>query len=246
MISSLHYYKYHYQLIRESIREEINLDRAYNVLSLTNYLFGLREQLRFGNYITDSRTQALGYGGNQVLMLSRSSTLVSVTEVSPRNSFSSVSVVLLPISTTVQRIISLLCSMSLPADFHYPKFIAHSEFAINGEEISNTTSDNQGNIVTNLKSGEDGTEFNIDISVSSILIGVSYISIPEIYTQIKERHYFHADRYDMFQPMLQYFGDQAIWNKEISDSLPNPGDAYGYTSRNGEYKQRLSQASGAF
>ena len=114
---SLHYYKYHYQLIRESIREEINLDQTYNVLSLTNYLFGLREQLRFGNYITDSRTQALGYGGNQVLMLSRSSTLVSVTEVSPRNSFSSVSVVLLPISTTVQRIISLLCSIVAPGRF---------------------------------------------------------------------------------------------------------------------------------
>ena len=39
----------------------------------------------------------------------------------------------------------------LPPDYHYPKFIVHSEFAINGDEVSNTTSDNQGMIVTNLE-----------------------------------------------------------------------------------------------
>lgn len=106
--------------------------------------------------------------------------------------------------------------------------------------------DDQGNIVTNLKSGDDTAEFTIDVSVNSILIGISYVSVPGVYSQIKERTYMHRDRYDMFQPMLQYFGDQGIFNREVSDFIVNPSDVYGYTSRNGEYKQRMSQCSGAF
>lgn len=210
------------------------------------YLFGLQDQLRFGDYLVDSRTQALGYGepGSDVVQVYDDG--VSVTDMSQKLVLQRFRGAVAHLDNTAEDYLETMFHEQLPPDYHYPKFIVHSEFGVNGEEISNTTSDDQGNIVTNLKSGDDTSEFSIDISVNSILIGISYISIPAVYSQIKERAYFHKDRFDMFQPMLQYFGDQGIYNREVSDDIPNPDDVYGYTSRNGEYKQRMSQCSGGF
>lgn len=210
------------------------------------YLFGFQDQLRFGDYLVDSRTQALGYGeaGSDVVQVMDDG--ISVVDMSQKLVLQRFRGAVAHLDNSAEDYLETMFHEALPPDYHYPKFIVHSEFGINGEEISNTTSDDQGNIVTNLKSGDDTAEFNIAISVPSILIGISYISIPAVYSQVKERHYMHADRYDMFQPMLQYFGDQGIYNREVSDFLPNPEDTYGFTSRNGEYKQRMSLCSGAF
>lgn len=210
------------------------------------YLFGFCEQLRFGDYLADSRPQALGYGepGSDVVQVMDQA--VSVTDLTQSLVLQRFRGAVAHLDNSAEDYLETMFHEALPPDYHYPKFIVHSEFGIDGSEISNTTSDDQGNIVTNLKSGSDSAEFNIDISVPCVLIGISYISVPTVYCQIKERHYMHLDRYDMFQPMLQYFGDQGIYNREVSDRLPNPGESYGYTSRNGEYKQRLSQCSGAF
>lgn len=214
--------------------------------SVVYYLFGFQDQLRFGDYLADSRTQALGYGeaGSDAVQVYDDA--VSVTDMSQKLVLQRFRGAVAHLDNSAEDYLETMFHEKLPPDYHYPKFIVHSEFGIAGDEVSNTTSDNQGNIVTNLKSGDDTAEFNIDISVNSILIGISYISIPGVYSQIKERTYFHRDRYDMFQPMLQYFGDQGIYNREVSDFIPNPADVYGYTSRNGEYKQRMSQCSGAF
>lgn len=242
---------YRHILTEMSIFQEEIIDstiqlRIYALGRVLYYLFGLQDQLRFGDYLVDSRTQALGYGepGSDVVQVFDDG--VSVTDMSQKLVLQRFRGAVAHLDNTAEDYLETMFHEQLPPDFHYPKFIVHSEFGINGEEISNTTSDDQGNIVTNLKSGEDSSEFNVDISVNSILIGISYVSIPAVYSQIKERAYFHKDRFDMFQPMLQYFGDQGIYNREVSDNIPNPDDTYGYTSRNGEYKQRMSQCSGGF
>lgn len=233
-----------------------DLDNLADTISLASfitrcnpvmYLFTYREQLRFGNYFTDSRTQALGYGqpGSDTVVVNDDQS-ISVTDLSQKLVLERFRSAVAHLDGSAEDYLSTMFHEQLPPDYHYPKFIAHSEFAINGSEVSNTTSDDQGNIVTNLKSGDDTAEFNVVVNVPSVIIGISYVSIPETYCQIKERQYFHGDRYDMFQPMLQYFGDQEIYNREVSDDIPNPADAYGFVSRNGEYKQRVSQVSGGF
>lgn len=247
---SYNYHEYASKFLFEAFRgvsqNAYSLDEFILLTSPIFYLFGYREQLRFGNYFTDSRTQALGYGepGSDAIAVFDDS--VSVTDLSQKLVLNRFRSAVAHLDNSSEDYLKTMFGEDLPPDYHFPKFIAHSEFAIAGDEVNNTSSDNQGNIVTNLKSGEDTAEFNINISVPSILIGISYISVPELYSQCKERSYFHGDRYDMFQPMLQYFGDQEIYNREVSDTIPNPSDAYAYVSRNGEYKQRLSQVAGAF
>lgn len=249
---SSHYYRIFTSHAYNSMSSvsQVNLGNDFreyrDIVAITYYLFGFREQLRFGDYFTDARTQALGYGepGSDVVNVMDDS--VSVTDLSQKLVLNRFRSAVAHLDNSAEDYLKTMYGEDLPPDYHYPKFIVHSEFGIDGQEISNTTSDDQGNIVTNLKSGVDSAEFNISVSVPSILIGISYVSIPRVYSQIKERHYFHEDRYDMFQPMLQYFGDQEIYNREKSDYLDNPQDSYAYVSRNGEYKQRLSQCSGAF
>lgn len=221
-------------------------DQIFALGRVLYYLFGFQDQLRFGDYLVDSRTQALGYGDPGSDAVQVYDDAISVTDMSQKLVLQRFRGAVAHLDNSAEDYLETMFHEKLPPDYHFPKFIVHSEFGIAGDEVSNTTSDDQGNIVTNLKSGDDTAEFNIDISVNSILIGISYISIPGVYSQIKERTYMHRDRYDMFQPMLQYFGDQGIYNREVSDFIDNPADFYGYTSRNGEYKQRMSQCSGAF
>lgn len=249
---SLHYFSYVTRFLYTAIIESLEEGDRFELsefIALTTpifYLFGYREQLRFGNYLTDSRTQALGYGEAGSDVVSVNDDGVSVTDLSQKLVLNRFRSAVAHLDNSSEDYLKTMFDEDLPPDYHFPKFVAHSEFGVAGDEVNNTSSDNQGNIVTNLKSGDDTAEFNIVISIPSILIGISYISIPELYSQIKERHYFHADRYDMFQPMLQYLGDQEVYNREVSDTIPNPADSYAYVSRNGEYKQRLSQVSGAF
>lgn len=253
---SLHYHWYAFSSFAHAFYRLDLVDRLDSSSAVRNfqelcnpvmYLFSYREQLRFGNYFTDSRTQALGYGqpGSDTVVVNDDQS-ISVTDLSQKLVLERFRSAVAHLDGSAEDYLQSMFHEQLPPDYHYPKFIAHSEFAINGSEVSNTTSDNQGNIVTNLKSGDDTAEFNVVVNVPSVLIGISYVSIPETYCQLKERQYFHGDRYDMFQPMLQYFGDQEIYNREVSDEIPNPADAYGYVSRNGEYKQRVSQVSGGF
>lgn len=242
------YYNYITNIMSSSpsIDGGINEQPIYALGKVLYYLFGFQDQLRFGDYLVDSRTQALGYGEPGSDSVQVFDDAVSVTDMSQKLVLQRFRGAVAHLDNSAEDYLETMFHEKLPPDYHYPKYIVHSEFGIAGDEVSNTTTDNQGNIVTNLKSGDDTAEFNIDVSVNSILIGISYISIPGVYCQIKERSYMHRDRYDMFQPMLQYFGDQGIYNREVSDFIDYPSDVYGYTSRNGEYKQRMSQCSGAF
>lgn len=50
----------------------------------------------------------------------------------------------------------------------------------------------------------------------------------------------------MFNPMLQYIGDQPVNSVELTTDSPGATSVFGYNSRNSEYKQAFSVASGGF
>ncbi len=134
-------------------------------------------------------------------------------------------------------------------DYHFPKFIASSEVAVDGFEVANTSSQEQGQIVTNLKTSADKYEFEVSIDMPCIILGLSSFSVPRVYSQTCNRFFFHNDRFDDFNPMLQYIGDQDIRSIELSSCTNREGQADGvfaYASRNAEYKQSYSVASGGF
>lgn len=207
-----------------------------------NALFGLRESLRFGDYFTDSRTRPLAPGENTVPVVDSS---VDVIDMSRSIIYQRFRNAVVKLGNNFGDYLRGIFHTSPSPDYHIPKFIVHQDFDVSGFEVSNTTSSDQGAIVTNLNTQDDRHVFEIEIDMPCIILGISSFSIPRAYMQTKERFFMHKDRYDMFNPMLQYFGDQPVYNIERSDVFDN-STIFGYQSRFNEYKQRYSVVSGGF
>lgn len=208
-----------------------------------NAIFGHRESLRFGDYFTDSRTRPLALGDDSIDVTSDNS--VSVIDVSKKIVYQRFRNAVVKLGNNLGDYLRGIFGTSPSPDYHFPKFIAHQDFAIGGFEVANNTSEGQGDLVTNLNTRDDTFAFEVEVDMPCVLIGISYFSVPRVYMQTKDRQFFHRDRYDMFNPMLQYIGDQIVYNHERTDYRPND-EIFGYQSRNNEYKQRYSVVSGAF
>ncbi len=222
---------------------EIFRDLQPNAYGLLHYIFGLRQSLRFGDYFTDSRTRPYAPGVMDAPVVGESVSAVDITK-----------------SIVMQRFLNNVVKLgnnfgdylrgifgSTPSpDYHFPKFISHSEVSVSGFEVSNTTSENQGALVNNLKTSADNYEFEVDIDMPCIVLGIASFSVPRVYSQTRKRFYFHTDRFDMFNPMLQFIGDQPVHFAELTGNLPAGTTTFGYQSRNSEYKQNYSEASGGF
>lgn len=218
-------------------------DRVPYIYDYFNALFGFRESLRFGDYFTDSRTRPLAIGDDTVEVSNDSS--VSVIDMSRKIVLQRFRNAVVKLSQNVGDYLRGIFGTSPAPDYHVPKFISHQDFNISGFEVANTTDSNQGEIVTNLSTRDDQFAFEVEIDMPCVILGISYFSCPRAYSQTKERVFFHKNRYDMFNPMLQAYGDQAVYNIERTDLRPD-NEVFGYQSRHNEYKQRYSQVSGGF
>ena len=238
------FFSYHYYSIFVSelcYNPTIDWSKAFDLFS---YLFGFRESLKFGDYFTDCRTRALAPGTNSVPVTSDG---VSIVDMSRNLIMQRFRNAVVKLGNNFEDYLKGIFGSSPSPDYHYPKFIAHNDFVITGTEVNNTSSADQGKIVTNMRSADDTFAFEIDVDMPCIILGISYFSIPRVYSQTKDRFFFHKDRFDMFDPILQYDIDQPVYNVERSDSANKvTSRIFGYQSRFNEYKQRYSIASGAF
>lgn len=236
---SYDYFSLHYLTKIFDVIEPSNYD-------IIHYLFGLRQSLRFGDYFTDSRTRPYAPGVMDAPVVGEKVSAIDITK-----------------SVVMQRYLNAVVKLgnnfgdylrgifgTTPSpDYHFPKFIASSEVAVDGFEVANTSSQQQGLLVTNLKTSADKYEFEVSVDMPCIILGLSSFSVPRVYSQTCNRFFFHNDRFDDFNPMLQYIGDQDIRSIELSSCTNREGQADGvfaYASRNAEYKQSFSVASGGF
>lgn len=221
-----------------------NKDISKSFLQLINYIFGYNDALKYGDYFTDCRTRPYAPGDMNAPVVGNNVSAIDITKsISMQRFLNSV----VRLGNNFGDYLRGIFGTTPSPDYHFPKFIAHQEFDISGFEVANTTDTSQGSLVTNLKSQDDKFAFEIEIDMPCIIIGISYFRMPQIYSQTIDRHFFHIDRFDMFNPMLQYIGDQPVYAKELSTFMSRPNDEnFGYQSRFAEYKQRYSLAVGGF
>lgn len=209
------------------------------------YLFSYNRVLKFGDYFTASRTQPLGADvngamnapvvGNEVAAIDMSKSIVMQRFLNN----------VVKLGNDFGEYLRGIFGREPSPDYHFPKFIAHQEFDVSGFEVANSTEKGQGNMITNLKSGDDRYAFEVSVDMPCIIMGISNFNCPRLYGNARPRFLFHKDRFDMFNPMLQYIGDQPVNRGELNtDSIY--GEVFGYNSRNAEYKQSYSIASGGF
>lgn len=216
-----------------------------SLFSVYSFIFGYNSALKFGDYFTDSRTRPYAPGDMNAPVVANNVSAIDITKsISMQRFLNSV----VRLGNNFGDYLRGIFGTTPSPDYHFPKFISHQEFDISGFEVANT-SESQGNLVTNLKSQDDKFAFEVEVDMPCILIGISYFIMPSVYSQTIDRHYFHLDRFDMFNPMLQFIGDQPVDYKELTTYYYNAGgsdDTFGYQSRFAEYKQRYSIAAGGF
>ncbi len=219
--------------------------------AILSYFFGYRNSLRFGDYFIDSRTRPYAVGTMDAVVKDGAVSAIDITK-----------------NITMQRYLNAVIKLgnnfgdylrgifgTTPApDYHFPKFISSFKTDVSGFETASTVATTegtdsiaQGTMVSQLKSNQDVYAYEIEIDMPCIIMGISYFVMPRVYCRTRDRFFFHRDRFDMFNPFLQYIGDQPILGAEKGtlynfDAAPT----FGYQSRYAEYKQRYSVASGGF
>ena len=212
-------------------------------------IFGYNRSLRYVDYFTGSRTRPLAVGDANV---SVSSNKVDVVQVIQKKWFvrlwSQISRVGRKLSEQMQ---GLFPGVEPSIDWHDPIWIHSSDGNVFASEVDNTGS-NQFDpstpiaVTSTLHGGSNGK--NLSVSINDrycTLITITRFDISRFYTDAVDRDIFHVDRYDRFNPFIQFMGDQKVYQKELitESSFAN---IFAYQGRYSEYKQRLDRAFGGF
>ena len=209
------------------------------------YLFSFNRVLKFGDYFTASRTQPLGADVNGQMNAPVVANEVAAIDMSKSIVMQRFLNNVVKLGNDFGEYLRGIFGREPSPDYHFPKFISHQEFDVSGFEVANSTEKGQGNMITNLKSGDDKYAFEVSVDMPCIILGISNFNCPRLYGNARPRFLFHKDRFDMFNPMLQYIGDQPVNRGELNTDSTNT-EVFGYNSRNAEYKQNFSVASGGF
>lgn len=209
------------------------------------YIFSFNRVLKFGDYFTSSRTQPLGTDVNGQMNAPVVGSQVAAIDMSKSIVMQRFLNNVVKIGNDFGEYLRGIFGREPSPDYHFPKFISHQEFDVSGFEVANSTDTAQGKMITNLKSGDDKFAFEISVDMPCIILGISNFNCPRLYANARPRFLFHKDRFDMFNPMLQYIGDQPVLVSELNTDN-NSSAVFGYQSRNSEYKQCFSVANGGF
>ena len=203
-------------------------------------IFDIHNCLKYGDYFTGAHTRPLAVGDVTAPVVGDKVSAIDVTKAISYQRFLNVVVKL---KNEMKDYLGTIFG-TLPApDYHESKLVSHSEGSVDGFEVANTTSTDQGNLTSLLHNVQEQFEYELEIDQCGVALGVVSFVASRAYSMTSDRQIHIADRYDMFNPMLQNIGDQPVLSIEKSGYFGVP---FAYHSRFMEYKQRFNVASGAF
>lgn len=239
--------RHYFMVITNAISKQNITDSIIEAIAdVYFYVFSFNRVLKFGDYFTSSRTQPLGTDVNGEMNAPVVGDKVAAIDMSKSIVMQRFLNNVVKLGNDFGEYLRGIFGREPSPDYHFPKFISHQDFDVSGFEVANSTETGQGSMVTNLKSGSDKYAFEVTIDMPCILLGISNFNCPRLYGNARPRFLFHKDRFDMFNPMLQYIGDQPLHRVELNTDSNSEDEVFGYNSRNSEYKQSFSVASGGF
>lgn len=224
---------------------------AVPFLGYLSAVFAYRRSLRYQDYFTGSRSQPLAVGSTGVSVSGNTVDVVDITRNIQRQRFLNA---VNRVRHSFEGYLKGIFGGEIPApDYHNPFFLASTKDDIYGQETENTATDQMTAniaITTNLRS--NGSRYMLEIRPDrpSVIIGITHYDLPRVYGRSTERMMLHVDRFDMFNPFMQYIGDQPVYIQELGinpngTALLNMSN-FAYGLRHMEYKQRFNQAAGGF
>lgn len=210
-------------------------------------IFAYRRSLRFVDYFTAAKSRPLAVGDTSIPVDSANN--VDVVDVTRRIQWQRF---LNNVNRTGRKISEYLKGLfpgnDMAPDYHNPLYLGHTSdtvYASNVENTGDAQMQEQNSVTSTLKSNASKYAFEFDCDRFGVVIGIEYFDVQRMYAHATDRQFFHVNRFDMFNPFLQFIGDQKIFREEIDDRASTDA-AFGYQLRHMEYKQRVSRACGGF
>lgn len=223
------------------------------VLRYFSVVFAWRNSLRFMDYFTGGRTNPLSVGNVTVPVVGSQVNVIEVITNTQRARY-------LNFANRSRRklegYLEDLTGEKPTHDWHNPLWLGHQADVIYSVETENTgdaqldpNGSGLGNSITSrfISKSSDDFGFEVDVKEPSVLIGIDYFDIPRSYSHATHRMFFQKDRYDWFNEFMQTIGDQALYERELTDVLQNASwdFPFAYKVRHAEYKESYDTAKGA-
>lgn len=210
-------------------------------------LLSFKRSLRFLDYFTGARSYPLAVGNSSVSVNNNAVDIIELSKSSMMTKF------LQAVNRSGRKFSAYMKELfgKTPAyDYHNPMFLAHTSDLVGAQETENTGAGQLDTsrplaVTSRLRATSSRYAFEFQPDRDCILIGISYYDLPRVYLNATERQNFNLDRFDMFNPYLQFTGDQPIYEAEIGTDTPTY-TPFAYCNKDMQYKQRYNQACGGF
>lgn len=220
-----------------------------------SYLFSFKRSLRYVDYFVGGRSNPLAVGDVNVPV---SGDGVNVVDIAQKTGFARLLAATNQLGSRARQWLEGIFkgAPDIKWDKHDPMFIGHLVDIVNGEDNENTGNavfEDVGDINTSQVSttsvfrsrSSRSFAFEFDCAMPGYIIGVTYYDIPRVYTASIDRQMMAYDRYDEFNPFMQYVGDQPVYLREmVSDD--DTDRVFAYQQKDMQYKQTFSRSAGGF
>lgn len=220
-----------------------------NDFALLCAIFGYGRSLKYQDYFVGSRPTPLAVGDNGIQVVDNSVSVIDVTKSLALQRFRNQVV---RSGRKMKDYLESVFHTSPNAPLSEPIFLSHMSDSLQSVETENTADAQQSksnSIISNLRGNSDKYAFEFIAERPCILLGCMTFDVRRCYPFAFSRFNRVVDRFDMFNPYLQYIGDQDIDLAEYDVRITAEKNAivpFGYTLRDMQYKQRPDEMSGGF
>lgn len=221
--------------------DSINEAYAYFVA-----LFSFKRSLRFMDYFTGSRSYPLAVGNTSVNVNNNAVSIIDLSRTSMMTKF------LQAVNRSGRKFSAYMQELfgkTTAYDYHNPMYLAHTSDLVGAQETDNTGQaqvTDQLAVTSRFRATSSRYAFEFQPDRDCIVIGLTYYDLPRVYSRATDKQNFFVNRFDMFNPYLQFIGDQGITEAEIGTDTPVESSNFSYTNRHMEYKQRFNYCAGGF
>lgn len=237
-------YEYDY-LSEHYFLKAMNSGTSKEIAEYFAAIFSFRRSLKYLDYFTGAKTKPLATG--DVTINPGLGGAINVIDVTRKGQAYKFLNAVNRIGRKAEDYAQEIMGVKQRHDFHNPLWLGSTRTAVRGEITDNTGAAQveEANAQTARLYGVDGKyKFNFELDRDSIIVGITFYDIERSYFKGVHRSFMHVDRYDMYNPYLQYTGDQEIYGEEYAAN--KNGNPFGYTPAYEEFKQEYNTADAGF
>lgn len=207
-------------------------------------LLGLNNSLRYSDYFTGARLQPLAVGNTDVQVNPQGVSVIDVTRNIQIQRFLNL---VNKTGRKFEEYVGKLFGTYVAPDYHNPIYLGKIRDKVISYETENTADaqqSKQNSVTSTFSSTGNAYALEFDCDRPTIIIGVCSFDIPRVYCRTISRDALHIDRFDYYNPFMQFIGDQDVSNAELGYSRGSL--EFAYQSRHAEYKTKYPICSGGF